>query len=90
MDEAEVGRLVGDLSISYSVRELLSRIEERQVRTDSKIEQLASRTEVEELARLVSRHEARWNRMIGAALAVGALAGGASGLLTQVLAGHGG
>jgi hypothetical protein len=89
MDEAEVGRLVGDVTISYSVRELLSRIEERQVRTDTKIEQLASLHEVEELARMVSRHEARWNRMIGAALAVGALAGGASGWLTQVLAaGH--
>jgi len=89
-DDAEAGRLLNEVVISFTVRELLTRIEERQVRTDTKIEALASRHEVEQLAQMVSRHEARWNRMIGAALAVGALAGGASGWLTQVMVGHGG
>lgn len=88
MDDADLGRAIGEVTISYSVRELLSRIEERQVRTDEKIGQLASSQEVERLADVVARHEARWNRVIGASIAVGALAGGAAGWITQVIGAH--
>lgn len=86
MDDDELGRLVGEVSIRYSVRELLARIEERQVRTDEKISQLATAAEVESLRTMVDRQEARWNRVIGAAIAVSALVGGAAGWISQLLA----
>jgi hypothetical protein len=85
MDEAAIGKVVGEVTITYSVRELLSRIEERQVRADERMGNLATRTEVEDLAAKVALHEARWNRLLGAAIAVGALAGGATGWLAQII-----
>lgn len=82
----ELGRLVNEVSITYSVRELLARIEERQIRTDEKIATLASADEVEKLREVVSRHEARWNRVLGAALGVAAVTGGAAGWLSNMIA----
>ena len=87
-DESEMGRVFADVTIQYSIRELLARTDDRLIRLDEKMSQLASRAEVEKLAEQVSRHEARWNRMIGASVALGALAGGAAGWVTQVLGAH--
>lgn len=88
VDEAEVGRVVSDVTIQYSIRELLARTDDRLIRLDEKMGRLAERAEVEKLAEQVSRHEARWNRMIGASVALGALAGGAAGWITQVIGTH--
>jgi tellurite resistance protein len=87
-DDAEIGRVVGEVTISYSVRELLSRIEERQIRTDEKITKLATAEEVADLRRDVDRHEARWNRVLGAAIAVAAMTGGAAGWVTALIGGQ--
>ena len=66
---------------------LLGRIEERQVRTDERVQQLASRADVEALSVIVQRHEHRWQRMIGAACALGAVSGGVAGWIVQALSG---
>lgn len=86
-DATELGRVVGEVTISYSVRELLSRIEERQIRTDEKITGLASADELKRLAAIVAHHEARWNRVLGAAVAVAAMSGGAAGWVTALVTG---
>jgi tellurite resistance protein len=86
--DAEIGRVVGEVTISYSVRELLSRIEERQIRTDEKITKLATAEEVADLRRDVDRHEARWNRVLGAAVAVSVTAGGAAGWISALIGGQ--
>jgi hypothetical protein len=85
--DAQLGRMVGDLTISYSVRELLSRIEERQIRTDENLAKLATAAEVDKLRMQVAAHEARWNRVLGAAIAAAVCSGGAAGWLTTLLAG---
>ena len=85
--DAELGRMVSEVTINYTVRELLGRIEERQVRTDERVQQLASRADVEALSVIVQRHEHRWQRMIGAACALGAVSGGVAGWIVQALSG---
>lgn len=84
-DPTEIGNLVSEVAITYTVRELLARIEDRQIRAEERVALLATRQEVEDLARVVAEHEARWNRLLGAAFAIGALAGGAAGWLAQVI-----
>jgi hypothetical protein len=86
-DDAELGRVVGEVTISYSVRELLARIEERQIRTDERLSKLATADEVDKLRVQVAAHEARWNRVLGAAIAAAVCSGGAAGWLTTILAG---
>jgi hypothetical protein len=86
-DDAEVGRMVGEVAISYTVKELLARIEDRQIRLDERIGQLATTAEVSDLRAIVDRHEARWNRVLGAAIAVATLSGGAAGWTTTLLTG---
>lgn len=91
MEDAELGRQVSELAISYSIKEILSRIEENQHRLDEKVialkDTLATKAEVEALATIVNRHETRWQRIFGAAMALGALTGGATGWLVNVLQG---
>lgn len=86
MDEADVGKLIGDVTVSYTVRELLSRIEERLVRMETKNENVATVAAVDSLAEKVDKLESVRDRMIGAAFAVGALAGGGAGWLANLLA----
>lgn len=96
MDEAEVGKLLGDVTVSYTVRELLSRIEERLVRMETRAEDVATRasvealsqkvdTRVDALAQKVDSLESIRDRMMGAAFAVGALAGGGAGWVANLL-----
>ncbi len=95
-DDAAVGRLVNDLTVSYTVRELLSRIEERLVRMETRAEAVPTRADVDAiaekstaavaaLAEKVDSLESVRDRMIGAAFAVGALAGGGAGWLANLL-----
>lgn len=81
MDESEAGRIVSEVTIQYSVRELLARIEERQVRQDEKVGQALA-----QLADRVSSHDARWNRLIGAAIAVSTISGAAAGWIANLIA----
>lgn len=95
-DDAAVGRLVNDLTVSYTVRELLSRIEERLVRMETRAENVATQADVDAiadkstravtaLADKVDKLESVRDRMMGAAFAVGALAGGGAGWLANLL-----
>jgi ParB-like chromosome segregation protein Spo0J len=106
-DDAAVGRLVNDLTVSYTVRELLSRIEERLVRMETRAESVATQADVDAIAAKsaaaiaaladkvdnniaavadkVDKLESVRDRMIGAAFAVGALAGGGAGWLANLL-----
>jgi hypothetical protein len=79
--------MVGEVAISYTVKELLARIEDRQIRLDERVGQLSTKTEVAELRSIVDKHEARWNRVLGAAVAVAALTGGVAGWTTTLLTG---
>ncbi len=83
MDEADVGRLLGEVTVSYTVRELLSRIEERQVRQEAQ-----AAAEFKALSEKVDKLESVRDRMIGAAFAVGALAGGGAGWVANLLSSH--
>lgn len=96
MDEAGVGRLVGDVTVSYTVRELLSRIEERLVRMETRAENVATQADVDAiaqkstaavaaLAEKVDNLESVRDRMMGAAFAIGALAGGGAGWVANLL-----
>jgi len=86
-DDAEIGRMVGDVVISYTVKELLARNDDKLTRLDEKLNHLATAAEVEELRRIVDKHEARWNRVLGASLAVAALGGGTAGWITSLMTG---
>lgn len=87
-----------DLTISYSIRDLLARIEERQVRFDEKSVQQSENfrqeiakaedrifVEINELRKTTSRHEARWNRMLGVSIGVATVGGGTAGWVSAVL-----
>jgi hypothetical protein len=87
-DHAETGRLVSEVAIQYTVRELLARIEDRQIRNDERMSNLATKAEVEAIATKVAHHEARWNRLIGAALAISALFGGVAGYVASIISAH--
>jgi chaperonin cofactor prefoldin len=97
MDDAEVGRLLGEVAVSYSVKELLSRIEDKVTRLDTKFENVATTAQVtalevkveqsiDTLEKKVDNLESVRDRMIGAAFAVGALAGGGAGWIANLLA----
>jgi hypothetical protein len=86
-DDAELGKLVGEVAVSYSVKELLARIEERQIRQDEKMTLLASAEEVAQLRRQVERHEARWNRVLGAAIGISLVAGGVGSAIFNLVTG---
>lgn len=80
-----------DLVVSYTLKDILARIEENQHRQDERLaglkDTLATKAEVAELAAIVNRHELRWQRVFGAAMGLGALTGGATGWLVNVLQG---
>ena len=84
-DDAAVGRLVNDLTVSYTVRELLSRIEERLVRMETRAENVATQADVDAIADKVDKLESVRDRMMGAAFAIGALAGGGAGWVANLL-----
>jgi hypothetical protein len=79
--------MVGEVAISYTVKELLARIEDRQIRMDVMVGQLVTQDQFTALERIVNMHEARWNRVLGAAIAVAAMTGGAAGWITTLLSG---
>lgn len=78
---------LGELTVTYTVRELLERIEERLVRMETRAEDVATKAAVESLAQKVDQLESVRDRMIGAAFAVGALAGGGAGWIANLLSG---
>lgn len=80
MDEADLGRLLGEVTVTYTVRELLSRIEERQVRQEAQ-----AAAEFKAIRDKVDQLESVRDRMVGAAFAVGALAGGGAGWVANLL-----
>lgn len=85
VDDGEVGRTFGEITISYTVRELLGRIEERLIRMETRTENVATKQDLEALSEKVDQLESVRDKMMGAAIAVGALAGGGAGWLAQVL-----
>ena len=97
MDEAEVGRIVGDVSVSYTVRELLSRIEERLVRMETRSESVATTEQVkavevklehrlEALGQEVDALQSHRDRVLGFAIGLSLAAGGGAGWVANLLA----
>lgn len=85
MDDGEIGRAIGEVTISYTVRELLMRLEERLIRMETRTEQVATKQDLKALEEKVDQLESVRDKMMGAAIAVGAIAGGGAGWLAQVL-----
>lgn len=71
--------------VMYSVKELLQRVDERLIRIDEKLETKANQAEVVALAEKIANLEGWRQRVIGAAIALGAVAGGVAGRLVQLL-----
>lgn len=74
-----------DATVSYSVRDLLARIDERLVRIDERLDTKADRHELENLATKVDRLETVRDRMIGAAVVLAVGGGGIGSLVTHLL-----
>lgn len=94
--DQEVGNIVNEITISYTVRELLLRIEERLVRMETRTEAVATKADLEAarvkmesrteaLSEKVDKLESVRDRMMGAAFAVGALAGAGGGWIANLL-----
>jgi chaperonin cofactor prefoldin len=76
VDDGEIGRAVGDITISYTVRELLQRLEERLIRMETRTEQVATKTDLKVLEDKVDALESYRDKILEAAIAVSALSGG--------------
>ena len=98
---AERVRVVEDVAVSYTVRELLGRIEERLIRLEERTNRYATAQDVEDAAganreRLealsvkIDKLESVRDKMMGAAFAVGALAGGGAGWVANLVLANGG
>lgn len=96
MDDAEAGRVLNEITVSYTVRELLSRIEERLVRMETRTEKVALVSDLEAvyvkmsnetnaLAKKVDELESARDKLVGFAFAVGALSGGAAGWIANLI-----
>lgn len=96
MDDREAARVIGEVTISYTVRELLSRMEERLIRMETRAENYATEESVKELVnqnretlevlgQRLDKLESVRDKAMGFAFAVGALSGGAAGWLANLI-----
>ena len=81
----EIGRVVGEAMVAYSVRELLTRIEERIVRLDTRSELAATKDDMSRLAERIDRLESARDKLIGFSVAAGLVSGGLSGWIATLL-----
>lgn len=72
--------------VSYTLREVVERIDERLIRLDEKLDAKASHADVVELASRVDRLEGARDRLTGVAIALACLAGLAGGGVASAVA----
>lgn len=103
MDEREASRVLAEATVTYGVKELLARMEERLIRIETRGEHYATREDVDKaaeanrtlidkLAAKIDDLESQRDKVVGAAfaaVAAGAAAGGGTGWLVTLLAGGG-
>lgn len=82
VDEREAGRLLGDLEVRYTVRELLSRMEQRLIETNSRLDHMEASFD-----KRFREVESFKNKMAGAALMLGLLMGGGVGYMASLFGG---
>lgn len=80
-----------DAVVSYSVKQLFERIDERLVRMDAKLDAKADKADLDALAVEVEVLRSSWktfrDRAIGLGIGVAIPAGGMAGVLSRVLVG---
>ena len=80
MDDTDLGKLVGEVTVTYTVKELLARIEARQIGAEAE-----RKAQIEALSAKIDDLESSRDRIIGFAFAIGAISGGAAGWLANLL-----
>jgi len=73
--------------VTYSVRELFERIDERLSAIDHKLSTKAEQSTVDSLSERVDRLEGARDRLLGIALGLGVTAGGISGAIVRAILG---
>lgn len=77
----------GENAVSYSVKELFGRIEQRLGHIDDKLDSKASQAEMYALCQRVDKLESVRDRMIGGAIVLTITGGSIGSILTQIIGG---